>query len=375
MERVILISDYYQRKNNNHIFYDKNVTTNNDCNLPWNTLIINRYGDSYICISPAWLPKSIGSITEVDNIYDLLNSYEARMIREEILKKRYFYCNSNLCAFFSKADKSKFTQSPPINGKELDPLSGLSIDSLVNEQPKKLIFDFDYTCNFVCPSCRTELINNNKDSFLTVNDLIVEKIKNLLLNKIEKRTEIRWAGGEPFISRSYLNLWEHIISLKNTNIRNIIQTNGSYLKKKEKILLSFLPYVDSFRISFDAGTKDTYSKIRVNGNWKTLIDNCKWLRKVIDTHKSETLLCADFVVQMDNYLEINEFVKITKELGFDRINLTKMWNWGTWTDLEFSARNVSDKSHPSYNNFLNVIRNPNILNDDTIAKFAWKQDL
>jgi hypothetical protein len=107
MERVILFSDYHQRKNNNQILFDKKVKSSRRCNFPWETLVVNQFGESYICLSPAWLPKSIGSLLDFNNIYDLLNSHEALSIRTEILNNRYSYCNSNICGmFFNQLDKT-----------------------------------------------------------------------------------------------------------------------------------------------------------------------------------------------------------------------------------------------------------------------------
>lgn len=376
MERVILISDYHQRKNNNHIFYDKKLSIDVTCKTPWETLIINQFGDCYICVSPAWLPKSIGSILDFDNIYDLLNSPEALLIREEIIQGRYFYCNSNICShFFSKIDRSKFLQNSSGDNKNLSPLTAYSNSAIVDQLPKNIIFDFDYTCNFVCPSCRTELINNNKGSMADINDKIVEKIKNLLIDKIDKKTTIRWAGGEPFISRAYLEIWKHIITTGNKNIRNIIQTNGSYLKKQSDLLLSFLPYIDILRVSFDAGRPETYTKIRVNGIWDNLIDNVRWARSVIDQNKFETKIYSDFVVQLDNYLEIPDFVNLSIDLKLDGSNVVKMWNWGTWSPEEFNNRNISDKSHPDYQKFLDIIRLPEIKNNPIVFTTAWQNDI
>jgi molybdenum cofactor biosynthesis enzyme MoaA len=376
MERVILLTDYYQRKNNSQIIFDKKVKSLKKCSRPWETLIINQYGESYICLSPAWLPKSIGSILDTNDIYELLNSYEALSIRTEILNNRYSYCNSNICGvFFSELNKTDFESVPNTTDFELLNSSNFENSAKVIKIPSDIIFDFDYTCNFVCPSCRVDLINNNKGPIADINSLIVEKIKKLIIDNIKFPTEIRWAGGEPFISKAYAELWEYIIESKNTSIKNVIQTNGSYLKKKEELLLNFLPYISKLHISFDAGTADTYVKNRVNGNWQTLLENSEWVINLIKKNNFKTRVTADFVTQLNNYMEIPDYVSIAKKIGFDTIKIAKMWNWNTWPHEEFQKRNVSDKSHPHYKNFLDILKHPDILNDNTILKNYWTNDL
>lgn len=371
MYKRILISDYYQQKNNNQVFFDKQVTVDHHCIIPWISLIINRFGEAYMCVSPAWLPVSIGSILDYNNIFDLLNSDVALSVRTSILDGKYTYCNHRLCnQFFSKLDESEFKTTTKSN---FSIRNQYPPEAYVHALPKQIVFDFDSTCNFQCPSCRTELINHNTGLESEINQKIVDKIKKLIIDNITNTTTIRWAGGEPFISRAYLELWEYIVNTGNNSIKNIIQTNGSYIKKKSELLEKFLPYVDSIRISFDSASSDTYSKIRVNGNWSILVDNCKFLIEMIRNSGYKIQISSDFVTQLDNYKEIPEYVNITTDLGFDKINIGKMWNWGTWDTEKFKQLNVSDSAHPLYTEFIEIIKP--YKNNNRINLEYWTNDI
>jgi sulfatase maturation enzyme AslB (radical SAM superfamily) len=202
----------------------------------------------------------------------------------------------------------------------------------------------------------------------------VEKIKYLLLDKYgDQPVTIRWAGGEPFISRAYLDLWEYISKSGKTNIRNVIQTNGSYIKKKADLLEKFLPYVDSIWVSFDAGTSDTYSKTRVNGNWDTLLENCSFLRKLIDQSGARTKMNSSFVTQLDNYEEIKQYCETANQVGFDGINVNNMWNWDTWSMEEFNRKNVFSPTHPEYNKLIKIITDVKSENyGNKVRPYNWK---
>lgn len=324
------------------VFYSKNVTAS-PCRIPWNTLGVNNNGEIFICQSPSWIPKFVGNITKIDDIYTALNSELAQSIRQEILSGTYRYCNEKICGFFARTSKSYYkidqqdTTIPP-----LVPDNAL----LVKQIPRDLIFDFDYTCNLKCPSCRTEMINWNADHLRRpINNQIVESIKHLIIDKIESQPiSIRWAGGEPFLSEVYLDLFDYIIKTGKTNIQNIIQTNGSYLKSK--VVRNLLPYIAELRISFDAGTAKTYAQTRVNGNWDKLLDNVRYIIELKQELGVATCITADFVVQLANYKEIPEFVKLCNTLGIKHINLQKMWNWGTWDDATFEQNNIYNPVHP-----------------------------
>jgi MoaA/NifB/PqqE/SkfB family radical SAM enzyme len=227
----------------------------------------------------------------------------------------------------------------------------------VTEIPRNLIFDFDYTCNFRCPSCRTELINNNKHHIIRpINDSISEKIKHLVIDKIDKQpVDIRWAGGEPFISEVYVDLMEYCIT-SGKNIKHIIQTNGSYLIAKADLLERLLPHIKELRISFDAATADTYSKIRVGGVWNNLLENVRHVQQQIKDLGLRTKVSIDFVVQADNYREIPLLRELSKDMGIDTIYYQRMWNWGTWNLEEFNRKNIYNPDHADYNQLLTAFK-------------------
>jgi MoaA/NifB/PqqE/SkfB family radical SAM enzyme len=229
---------------------------------------------------------------------------------------------------------------------------------LVDQIPKNLIFDFDYTCNFRCPSCRTELINNNKHHVIRpINNSIVQQIKHQVIDRIaDQPVEIRWCGGEPFISESYTELLDYILGSGKTKIQHIVQTNGSYLQSKSDMVERLLPTLKELCISFDAATADTYHRIRVNGVWDNLLNNVAWVKNLISSKNAATRLAADFVVQIDNYQEIPAFVQLCKELGIKHIHFQKMWNWGTWPQEEFDHKNIYNSDHPEHKKLVEVFR-------------------
>ena len=337
------------QKRQDQIFFNKNYK-GSKCRIPWQTLGIEKNGNAYICSSPSWIPIYVGNILETNNIYDILNSQTSLKIRHEILAGRYYYCNTRICSFFEFKDTNKY-QSQPLIEADLNELEFIdSAELYVDKISTNLIFDFDYTCNFKCPSCRTEIHNWNANHILRpINDQLVEQIKHLIIDKIEEQPiSIRWCGGEPFMSDVYIELFNYIISTGKTNIQNIIQTNGSLLEAKKDLIKKLLPYVSELRISFDAGSEEIYQLTRVGGDWNRLIENTKFIIELINDCGFKTNLLADFVVQKHNYKDLPKFAELCNKLGI-KINLMqKMWNWGTWDTETFDDMNVYHPEHPLY---------------------------
>jgi sulfatase maturation enzyme AslB (radical SAM superfamily) len=336
------------------VFFDKRFQGDTHCTVPWETMSVGSEGTVTICMSPAWIPVSVGNVLTADDIYtDILNSPSAQSIRNEILQGRYYYCNNTLCRFFDHYDKKLYQQTPEdiADIADFDALAPVTRnDTCVTQIPRNIIFDFDPTCNLRCPSCRFNVINYNKHpEFRANNDNIAEKIKHLIIDNIGTQPiEIRWAGGEPFISEVYLDLMDYIIATGRRNIRHVIQTNGSYLKKKQELVTKLLPFINELRISFDAATAETYSRVRVNGQWDLLLENVRWVQDQIKQQGLKVRVKADFVVQLDNYQEIPQFRTLCNELGIKQINFQRMWNWNTWPIEELDRRNVYNANHPLY---------------------------
>lgn len=350
------------RETQNQIFYSKNVDQPKvtHCSIPWETAGVNSYGDVFMCISPAWIPKFAGNILGVSDIYDVLNSSTAKKIRKEILNNRYYYCNFNLCGFPGQA-KLKNIQSQPESDSDLIPLELDQPDdprTVLTEIPKDLIFDFDHTCNYQCPSCRTEVVNyNNHPIIRPFNDAISNSIKTLIIDQIKDQpVNIRWAGGELFISKVYIDLLDYIINTGKNNIKHVIQTNGSYFKKKSELVEKLLPHVTELRISFDAATAETYHKVRVNGVWDNFIENVTWVMDHIRSQGLSLQVTADFVVQESNYKEIPKLRELCDQLGIHQINYQRMWSWATWPPEVFAQMNVYEPSHALYPQVVELIK-------------------
>jgi sulfatase maturation enzyme AslB (radical SAM superfamily) len=343
------------------IFYNKSYTGTNQCRKPWNTLGVNANGNIFICSSPSWIPIFVGNLLESDNIYDILNCDAAKKIRLEILQNRYFYCNSTICGFFQAEETSTYNKNF-IDANTIPLALPTDVTQLTIDQiPYELIFDFDPTCNFKCPSCRIEHQNYNHHHVIRpINDTIVEKIKKLIIDQIQDQPiSIRWAGGEPFMSEVYLDLFNYIIKKNKKNIKNIVQTNGSLFKSKTALLEHLLPFISNLRISFDAGCEETYKLTRVGGNWDNLLENVKYIKDLVEQKQFETLLAADFVVQKNNYKDLPMFANICRDLGLS-MNIQKMWNWGTWDTETFHDMNVYNPAHFLYDDLKKYVKLANL---------------
>ena len=121
-------------------------------------------------------------------------------------------------------------------------------------------------------------------------------------------------GGEPLLHPSICQALELSHRL---NMATALVTNGTLLNERHRAALYGASWV---RVSLDAATASTYSKVKnvFADVFKTVIRNIEAMAKV----KGNTTLGISFVVQEQNWPEIYETARLTRELGADNIRIS-----------------------------------------------------
>lgn len=130
-------------------------------------------------------------------------------------------------------------------------------------------------------------------------------------------------GGEPTVHKDCA----HIIQFANAlGLETSLVTNGVLLDKKMRDALMKSTWV---RISFDAGTNESYMFIRgikSADTFQNVQDNVKMLvRQRNKTPLSQLHIGMGFVVTRDNWREIPMAVKMASGLGVDSIRLSAVF--------------------------------------------------
>lgn len=315
------------------------------CYHPFNTVTIDSKGHCYVCTCQAWLPISVGNILDFTSLNDIVYSIRAREIQASIIDGTYKYCDDRTCHI--------------LNNKEL---AG-NIEHR-NDGVNWIVFAIDESCNLSCPSCRKELVFYNKgpdfDKRMRISDHLVTLIQNH--NNFLKFTLS--GDGDPFASHVYRNLLEKLQIKPDGNTEIEIVTNGILVKSHWERMRGIHHSVVRFKISFDAGTAETYAITRRGGDWDQLIESCRYIVDWKKKHSSKMQISANFVVQTSNYQDILTYVKLCQELEFDEINFQKVVDWGKWQEGDvnnFDHHAVWQSSHPNHAKLIRLLNDPLLL--------------
>jgi hypothetical protein len=301
---------------------DLNLTIDNHCDFPSRMLVVDRNGECFVCACEAWLPITVGKISDFTRLKDIWASPTAQALQEDINQKKFTHCAVDRCGILN-------------HNQSVADYCGRTTDSYY------ISINIDESCNLRCPSCRKDLIMNNsgleyQQKLTQVNHLVD------LLETFDQPAHIIMSGnGDPLASnimRPLLHRWR---PKENQTIR--LFTNGLLLAKQ----LTDNPITNNitqYFISIDAGSAEIYEQVRVPGKFDVLLKNFDFLRSTVDQTGASVLL--KFVLQSANWHDMESFIKLCERYRFNGV-INRLEDWGTWSDFN-SQDCIGNVNHPAH---------------------------
>lgn len=283
------------------------------CNAPSRHLLIDLDGECFVCGCEAWLPISIGKITDFDRLEDIWLHPVAQKLQSDIDGGTFDNCAVSRC--------------------------GVQHRDLI-QQEYTISINIDQSCNLRCPSCRSDaiMITNGIEHHSKLHR--AEHLVRLLENFDQPCRIIMSGNGDPLASTIMRPLVHNFIPKSNQWIK--LFTNGLLLRKQ----LTDNPVIErinEYLISIDAGSKDVYEKVRLGGKWDVLLDNFEFLQQHA---RPGAQVVITMVMQRDNYLDMKNFCQVALDHGFVG-TITKLEDWGSWGN-KFTEHDVLNADHPEY---------------------------
>lgn len=202
-----------------------------------------------------------------------------------------------------------------------------------NYLPVKLDIEGVSRCNFACTMCAVAKWKKGTraaDMSLECFERLIEEQYGLV--------EIKLNGlGEPLMAGEVLFQMIRYARAKRIWVR--ITTNASLLHLKDNYRKLVNSGVNEIDISIDGADKATFEGIRIQSDWKQVVENCTRLNVYCESlgivrTKMWTL------VQRSNYTRLLGHVRIAKEMGFR--NMVFSLQLHGWGDDALAARNAGE---------------------------------
>jgi len=292
------------------------------CERPFRSVSIDSEGRCYICICEAWLPVSVGNITEFNTLSEVWTNSIAKTLQASIENKDYQYCAVERCGI---------------------------LDYSIPQPEYHIAVNMDNSCNLACPSCRTGMVNYTEGDVFNDRLKLVNHFLTLLENFNEPAKVVLIGGGDPLSSLIMRPIVLNWVPKSNQTIT--LFTNGLLMKKLLPGSTVF-SHISQFQISVDAGSKEVYEVVRKPGKFKTLKENLDWLADNKPQHSRVTL---NYTVSANNATDIENFVAMCEHYGFFGM-ISLLENWNTFDD--FPSQAVLDyPAHPLHQTALSQLRN------------------
>jgi len=208
--------------------------------------------------------------------------------------------------------------------------------------PTHLDIESTNMCNLRCVMCPhgfpdEEYQREFRKSLGIMRPELFKKIIQEGVAKGLKSIKLNWRG-EPLMAKSFV-----IDALKYAKEKGVLEvslnTNGLLLDSGTSKSL-ILGGIDRVIFSIDGFTKNTYEKIRIGGNFETLVDNIKSFISIRNSLGVKTPFVRVQMVKMDeNAGEVNDFIRMWRNT-VDSISFQDYTNRG-----ESGQRLADNSSH------------------------------
>jgi len=285
----------------------KDLEIKKRCPRPYDTLLIDKNGSCYACECTSWLPQSVGNL-QLRSLDEIINSEMRQHLQGSIADGTYRFCNEHQCSYLK---------------------SGV----VLHGQPERiqhLRLAIDDSCNLRCPSCRKSMIFHKEGSAYNLGIRLADKINDWLYNYNHPIQVHIGSDGDPFASHVYRHFMEQ--TPERDNIKYSILTNGLMFKEFHQTVPHVINNLKELGVSIDGATKETYEKLRIGGRWEKITEALQCISKL--RRKKDFRFILHFVVQKDNYHEMENIIELGEQYSADRVWLNKIEDWGTIDDFK-----------------------------------------
>jgi len=284
----------------------KDLKIRNLCPRPKDTVLIDKQGSCYACECTSWLPQSIGNL-QIKSLAEIIGSDMHQHLQSSISDGSYRYCNEHQCSYIKSG-------------------------AVLHGQPDRiqhLRLAIDDSCNLRCPSCRKDMVFHKQGSAYNLGIRLADRV-NDWLHDYEHPIQVHiGSDGDPFASHVYRHFMEQ--TPVKDNIKYSILTNGLLFKEFHARVPHVINNLNELGVSIDGATKDTYEKLRLGGKWDKIIEGLESIAE--QKQKNNFTFILHFVVQKENYREMETIIDLGEQYGADRVWLNKIEDWGTMDDF------------------------------------------
>ncbi|MCI1965461.1 MAG: SPASM domain-containing protein [Oscillospiraceae bacterium] len=319
------------------------------CDRPFNSIHILPGGDVWAC---GWMHLKFGNLVS-QSLPEVWNSKMAQKARESILDGSFRYCRKESCPFLEN------DSLPDLNEEQV------RNQSILTEVPSQGSIACDFTCNHMCPSCRSEIFQPTEKYENDLHTIISRLFP--YINRFKKMTTN--GNGEVFASKQLMEMLARL-QPENPDFQLNLETNGSLFDEAHWKQISHLEkYEISTTVTPNSFETDTFKYLSGgDADVDRLTHNLAFIRDLRDTGKINHYFVS-IVVQDRNFRELPSFTKrCLEEFHVDEVVIKPVYQWFGMKEDVYWFKNVRNPLHPYFNEYREMLRDP-VFDDRHV--FFW----
>jgi radical SAM protein with 4Fe4S-binding SPASM domain len=222
--------------------------------------------------------------------------------------------------------------------------------------PKKINIDVSSICNYRCIMCPQKSENIEQTNMTRA---IFYKIIDDISKSETEEIQLHFRG-EPLINPDLVDFIKYTKSKTNAIVG--FSTNCSLLNKTkiEELCNSGINYI---YLSIDGVTKETYEKIRVNGDFTNIIKNIHSLLEIVKERELNIKTYLSVIEMNETQNEINDFIKYWSNYGIEKNNIyiKKYSNFGGQINSFDNKKNKFQIACPRLWNEISILSNGDVV--------------
>jgi MoaA/NifB/PqqE/SkfB family radical SAM enzyme len=270
------------------------------CAAPFNNIAFNTQGYAGVCFQSYFYEEHLRYPNAT--IREIWFSEEFQRLREGIRRHDLEY-KCGQCKRF--LEDGNFTAAP-INGYN-------RYRESLSEYPTTMEFELSNNCNLECVMCIGSLsakIRRNREKLPPLRNPYDRNFVEQLREFIPHVQEMKFLGGEPLLIKHYYQIWDLTLGIRPGTLF-FVTTNGTTLTDRFKGILARGNFQIS--LSLDSMVEETYRKIRIGSDFKTVFRHLEYYR---DYHRARKGALHVTVNPMRmNWQEIPEFINFGNRQG------------------------------------------------------------
>lgn len=320
------------------------------CPMPFSRMEVHGTESFVPCCSP-WLTEEYHKLASGS---DAWNGPQAQALRASVLDGDYRFCRRDLCQ--TKYPAWDELENFAVEQEEfhLSPATLAAMkegNTILADGPSAMTLLSDPRCNLACPSCRPEKITSlsaEGEKKIAASAAQIAKISAGL-------NRMRLAGdGEALFSPFLRNLIKGLSPSTHPKLK-IVELHSNGILLTEENLRELSPgseFINRLLISVDAGTEDTYRKVR-GGNWERLWNNLRWAGAERKKGRFEKFVLL-FVYRRENFRSMLEFIRLAKSVAADEVYFAPLLPWERMAIGNYEEEAVHLPHHELHEEFLAV---------------------